>query len=59
MRGGCARLGLALPANADDCLEPANKEAWSERLKSATVLRAPRDANRRIAALLGAAWDAS
>ncbi len=59
VRGGFARLGLALAADAENRLEPAKKEAWSERLKSVTVLTSPRDANRRIAALLRAAWEAS
>ena len=59
VRGGMARLGLAVPADAHDCLLPAKNEAWSERLKAALVLQSPRDANRKIASLLKAAWSAS
>jgi hypothetical protein len=57
LKGGKARLGLAVAP--DRGLEPARNEGWSERLKSATVLNAPGDADSRIAALLRAAWDAS
>jgi hypothetical protein len=59
VRGGMARLGLALPPDADDSLLTAKNEGWSERLKTAMVLQSPRDANRRLAALLKAAWEAS
>ena len=59
VRGGIARLGLAVPPDAHDSLLIAKNEGWSERLKSAIVLQSPRDANKRIAALLKAAWAAS
>jgi len=59
VRGGMARLGLAVPADAHDSLLPAKNEAWSERLKAALVLQSPKDANRQIASLLKAAWSAS
>jgi len=59
MRGGSARLGLAVPPDAHDSLLIAKNEGWSERLKSAIVLQSPRDANKRIAALLKEAWAAS
>ncbi len=59
VRGGMARLGLALPTDAHDSLLPAKNEGWSERLKTALVLQSPRDANRQIASLLKAAWGAS
>jgi hypothetical protein len=59
VRGGMARLGLALPTDAHDSLLPAKNEGWSERLKTALVLQSPHDANRQIASLLKAAWGAS
>jgi hypothetical protein len=59
MRGGMARLGLALPPDAHNSLLMAKNEGWSERLKSAIVLQSPDDANTRVAALLKAAWVAS
>jgi len=59
LKGGKARLGLALPPDADPSLEPARNEGWSERLKAATVLNTPADADAGIAALLRAAWEAS
>jgi len=59
VRGGTARLGLALPPDAHDSLLTAKNEGWSERLKSAMELQSPRDANRQIASLLKAAWEAS
>ena len=59
LRRGMARLGLALPLDAHNSLLMAKNEGWSERLKSAIVLQSPHDANRRIAALLEAAWVAS
>jgi hypothetical protein len=59
VRGGSARLGLAHPPDADDSLLMAKNEGWSERLKSTIVLQSPQDANKRIAALLRAAWAAS
>jgi hypothetical protein len=59
VRDGRARLGLALPIDAHDSLLPAKNEGWSERLKTALVLQSPHDANRQIASLLKAAWEAS
>jgi hypothetical protein len=59
VRGGTARLGLALPADAHVSLLQAKNEGWSERLKTALVLQSPHDANRQIASLLKAAWEAS
>jgi len=59
LKAGRARLGLALEPDADPILEPAKNEGWSERLKAATVLNAPADANARIASLLKSAWAAS
>jgi Domain of unknown function (DUF4287)/Domain of unknown function (DUF5655) len=59
VKGSRARLGLALTPDADKRLEPPKNEGWSERLKAATVLNAPSEADARIATLLKAAWAAS
>jgi hypothetical protein len=60
LKGGKARLGLAVAPDAGPSLEPAkNNEGWSERLKAVLVLNAPADADARIAALLKAAWQTS
>ena len=59
VRGGKARLGVALAPDAAPALEPAKNESWSERLKASTVLNAPGDDNEQIAALLKSAWAAS
>jgi hypothetical protein len=58
LKGGKARLGLALPPTADPSLEPPKNEGWSERLKAATVLNSPADA-AKFTALLRLAWEAS
>jgi len=59
LKGGKARLGLALPPDADPSLEPAKNEGWSERLKAATVLNGPVDAGPALVALLRSAWEVS
>ena len=59
VRGGTARLGLALAPDADESFLPAKNEGWSERLKASVVLKSPRDANKKIAKLLKEAWTAS
>ena len=59
LKGGRARLGLAVAPEAERRLEPAKNEGWSERLKAALVLSAPAEADARLAALLKAAWEAS
>lgn len=59
VRGGTARLGVALSPDADEALLAAKNEGWSERLKASVVLKSPRDANKKIAKLLKAAWAAS
>jgi hypothetical protein len=59
VKGGRARLGLALAPDAALFLEPAKSEGWSERLKAAMVLVAPGEADARVAALLKSAWEAS
>ena len=55
VKGG-ARLGLALPPDADPRLAPAAREGWSERLTAVTVLADPADVDDALAALLQAAW---
>jgi hypothetical protein len=59
IKGGKARLGLAVPVDADPTLLPAKNEGWSERLKASLVLESPREANKRITKLLKSAWEAS
>jgi hypothetical protein len=59
VRGGMARLGLALAPEADASLQRAKNEGWSERLKASVVLESPRGVDKRIAKLLRAAWAAS
>jgi len=59
IKGGMARLGLAVAPDAGAGLEQPRNEGWSERLKGTIVLHAPSDAGAPIAALLKAAWTAS
>jgi hypothetical protein len=59
VRGGLARLGLALEPDTDASLVDAKNEGWSERLKASVVLKAPGDVDKRMAKLLRAAWSAS
>jgi hypothetical protein len=60
VRGGKARLGLAVSPQADPRLELAgSKEGWSERLKSALVLSSPAEVDEGLIALLQAAWSQS
>ncbi len=60
IKGGKARLGLALSPDADPRLAPASKtEGWSERLKASIVLNAPQDVDARLKTLIAAARAAS
>jgi hypothetical protein len=59
LKGGKARLGLAVAPDAAPVLEPPRNEGWSERLKAAMVLHAPGDSAAPLTALLQAAWTAS
>ncbi len=59
VRGGGARLGLALPIGADPRLQAAKNEAWSERLKAALVLAGPGAVDARVEGLLKKAWEGS
>jgi hypothetical protein len=56
LKGGRARLGLGVAADADPRLEPAKKEGWSERLKAALTLETPVAVDDEIGRLLKAAW---
>ena len=57
LKGGRARLGLGVTADADPRLEPAKNEGWSERLKAALVLETPEAVDAEIRGLLKAAWE--
>ncbi len=59
VRGGMARLGLAVAPDADAALLDAKNEGWSERLKASVVLKTAGNVDRQIAKLLRAAWSAS
>lgn len=59
LKGGGARLGLALSPDADPALQAPKNEGWSERLTAVSILKAATDVNARVAELLTAAWQAS
>jgi hypothetical protein len=59
VKGGHARLGLAVAPDAQAGLEPAKKEGWSERLRATLPLSAPSDVMPQVGHLLRAAWEAS
>jgi hypothetical protein len=59
IRGGKARLGLAVSPDAGAALEPAKNEGWSERLRSTLPLDRPTDVDVGVAALIKAAWEKS
>jgi len=54
-----ARLGLALQPVASPLLEPARKEAWSERLVSVMVITTADQVTGEVAQLLKSAWEVS
>lgn len=56
VKGGGARLGLAVPTEADPRLQPPKNEGWSERLTSVLVLSSPAEVDACVKALLQAAW---
>jgi len=56
VKGGTARLGLAVPPDASPRLSEPKNEAWSERLKAKVSLTSPADVDDEIRALLKTAW---
>ena len=59
VRGGTARLGLAVDPCASPRLVPAKNEGWSERLKASLDLASPADVDAEIETLLKQAWERS
>jgi hypothetical protein len=59
VKGGAAKLGLALAPDEAAGLQPAMNEGWSERLTAVLTLSALGQADERVAVLLRAAWEAS
>ena len=59
IKGGAARLGLAIEPSASPRLLSARNEAWSERLKAALPLGSTTEVDSEIEALLKAAWERS
>jgi hypothetical protein len=59
VRGGAARLGLAVDPSDSPRLVPARNESWSERLKAAAPLESAADMDAEIEALLRRAWERS
>jgi len=59
VKGGHAMLGLALDPDADPRLQPAAKQAWSERLKAQLLLTSAAQVDASIEALLRSGWERS
>jgi len=59
LKGGKARLGLCVTPDADPRLVAPKNEGWSERLKAALTLEAPKEVDAALIGLLQKAWDAS
>lgn len=59
VKGGGARLGLAVEPSTDPRLETPKNESWSERLKAVLPLSAPADVDAGVKALLTQAWERS
>lgn len=59
IKGGTARLGLAVDPGASPRLSPARNEGWSERLKASMNLASPAEVDAEIEALLKMAWERS
>ncbi len=57
VRGGTARLGLAVPLDASPRLVAPKNESWSERLKAATPLASPAEVDAEVEALIRRAWE--
>ena len=59
IKGGKARLGLAVEPGASPRLVAAKNEGWSERLKAASPLASPADVDGEVEALIRQAWERS
>jgi hypothetical protein len=59
VKGGGARLGLALDPSVDARLEPPKNESWSERLKAVLPLASPAEVDDTLKTLLRQAWERS
>ena len=59
IKGGAARLGLAVDSSASPRLVPAKNEGWSERLKAAMPLASPAEIDAEVEGLLKQAWERS
>ena len=59
IKGGVARLGLAVAPEVNPRLVPAKNEGWSERLKAATPLASPAEVDGELEALIRKAWELS
>lgn len=59
LKGGKARIGLAVDPDTDARLEAPRNEGWSERLKAAMTLEGPGQVDAGLEALLKKAWDRS
>jgi hypothetical protein len=59
IKGGTARLGLAVAPEASARLIPAKNEGWSERLTAALPLASPSAVDGEVEALIRQAWDRS
>ena len=56
VKGGGARLGLAVEPDADPRLQPPKNEGWSERLTSVLTLASSMEVDAGVQALLKQAW---
>ncbi|TAJ70495.1 MAG: DUF4287 domain-containing protein [Phenylobacterium sp.] len=59
VKGGGARLGLAVEPASDPRLAPPKNEGWSERLKAVLPLSSPTEVDTSVKALLKQAWERS
>jgi len=57
IKGGTARLGIAVPPVSDSRLSAPKNESWSERLKSVMPLGTPAEIDDSLVALVRLAWD--
>ena len=59
VKGGTARLGLAIDPAVNARLVAARNESWSERLKAAMPLASPAEVDAEVQALVRQAWERS